>query len=92
MEKLTASEVAVELGVSVYTVKRWYKWYEAEDVNKLNELTKEGMPGLPKYETMGATKWKIWNKDDIEQLKAFRDWMPHTKNGVMGGLNKKGEK
>ena len=61
MEKLTASQVANELGVSVYTLKRWYKWWETEDISKLNELVEKGMPELPIYETMGATKWKVWN-------------------------------
>lgn len=90
--KLTASQVAYQVGVSVYTIKRWYKWYEQEDVKKLNELTKQGMPTLPQYETIGATKWRYWNEEDIKQLKKFKEWVPHTRAGVMGDLNKKEDK
>lgn len=89
--KLTASQVAYKIGVSVYTIKRWYKWYEQEDVKKLNELAKQGMPELPQYETIGATKWRYWNEEDIKQLKKFKEWVPHTRGGVMGDLNKKEE-
>lgn len=92
MAKLTTTQIAIEVGVSVYTINRWYKWWNTEDVNKLNELVKNGMPSLPKYETIGTTNWKYWEKKDIEQLKAFKAWMPHTKNGIMGSLNKKEDK
>ena len=91
MAKLTASQVANELGVSVFTLKRWYYWLEQEDVNILNELVEKGMPELPRYETIGATKWKYWEDTDIEQLKKFREYIPHTRRGFMGSLNKKGE-
>ena len=84
MAKLTASQVAYQLGVSVYTIKRWYRWYESEDIRKLDELYKAGMPELPKYETIGATNWKYWEESDVEQLKKFKDFIPHTKNGFMG--------
>ena len=90
--KLTATQIAYEVGVSVYTIKRWYKWYEQEDVRKLNELTEKGMPTLPRYETIGATNWRYWDEDDIEQLKKFKEWVPHTRGGVMGDLNKKESK
>lgn len=90
--KLTASQVAAKLNISVYTLKRWYKWYEQEDVKKLNELVEKGMPTLPQYETIGATKWRYWNKEDVEQLRQFKEWVPHTRGGVMGSLNKKEDK
>ena len=92
MVRLTAGEVANKIGVSVYTLKRWYKWFEQEDVNKLNELVKNGMPELPRYETVGATNWKVWMEDDIEQLKKFKEFIPNTRAGFMGSLNKKEEK
>lgn len=89
MAKLTVTQVAYIVGVNAYTIKRWYQWWESEDVNRLNELVKNGMPSLPKYETVGATKWRYWDEEDVEQLKAFKEWMPHTRNGVMGILNRK---
>ena len=91
MARLTVSQVANILGISIYTIKRWYKWFETEDVKVLDELYKKGMPALPKYETIGATQWKFWNEDDIEQLKKFKEFIPHTRGGFMGSLNKKEE-
>ena len=88
----TASEMASKLGISVYTLKRWYKWYENEDVKVLDELYKKGMPELPKYQTIGPTKWKFWDVDAIEQLKKFKEFIPHTRGGFMGSVDKKGEK
>ena len=92
MAKLTVNQVAALIGKTAYTIKEWYKWYENEDIKRLNELTEQGMPPLPKYEVVGPTKWRYWEEEDIEQLKAFSDWMPHTRNGVMRSLNKKEEK
>ena len=92
MAKITASQMASALGVSIYTLKRWYTWYELEDSDKIQELIKKGMPDLPKYETIGATKWRYWEDKDIEQLKKFKEYMPNTRGGFMGILNKKGNK
>ena len=83
MAKLTMSQVANKIGVSVYTIKRWYKWLESEDVEKLAELVKNGMPVLPKYELVGATKWRYWDENDIEDIIKFKEWVPKTRNGVM---------
>lgn len=83
MAKLTMSQVANKIGVSVYTIKRWYKWLESEDVEKLAELVKKGMPVLPKYELVGATKWRYWDENDIEDIIKFKEWVPKTRNGVM---------
>lgn len=92
MAKLTTSQVALKLNVSVYTIKRWYKWFETEDPNKLAELVKQGMPLLPKYELIGNTYWRYWDEADLPKLQAFKDYIPHTKGGFMGSLNKKGNK
>lgn len=83
MAKLTMSQVANRTGVSVYTIKRWYKWLESEDVQKLAELVKNGMPVLPKYELVGATKWRYWDENDIEDIIKFKEWVPKTRSGVM---------
>ena len=92
MARLTASQVSALIGVSVYTLKRWYKWFETTDSETLQKLALEkGMPGLPAYDTIGATNWRYWNEEDMDQLREFKEWVPHTKNGVMGNLNKKKE-
>lgn len=91
MAKLTASQMAAEIGVSVYTLNRWYKWYNQVSKEKLDELKKKGMPRLPQFELIGSTNWKYWDSGVIEQLKAFKEWMPHTRAGVMSDINKKGK-
>lgn len=91
MGKLTASQVANKLEISAYTLKRWYKWYENEDPKKLEELFKKGMPRLPKYETIGATNWRYWNEQDLEQLEKFKNYIPNTRAGFMGSVYKKKE-
>lgn len=91
MAKLTASQVAVKIGVSVYTLKRWYKWYETEEKEKLDFLFKKGMPKLPAYETIGSTSWKYWDENDIPDLIEFKNYIPNTRRGFMGSLNKKKE-
>lgn len=90
----TASEMANKIGISVYTLKRWYKWYENTDAETLEELYKKGMPELPKYKTIGTNlKWKFWDETAIEQLIKFKEFVPHTRAGFMGKANnKKGAK
>ena len=91
MTKLTASQVSAKVGISVYTLKRWYKWYESLNVDELTNHIENGMPELPKYETIGNTAWRYWNDSDIVKIKKFKKWVPNTRAGVMGSLNKKGE-
>lgn len=91
MAKLTASQVAAKVNISVYTLKRWYKWYEGLNVDELSGYITNGMPELPAYETIGNTAWRYWNEEDVEKIIEFKDWVPHTRAGVMGSLSKKGE-
>jgi hypothetical protein len=88
MPKLTASQVAGMVGVSSYTIKRWYNWYENLSKEELKQLADNGMPILPNYETVGSTKWRYWEDADIQKIIEFKNWVPHTKNGI---FNKKGE-
>lgn len=85
MAKLTSSQVAARLEVSPYTVKRWYTFWEnleKTDIKKLNDLVKDGMPVLPKYEVAGSRGDRLWDEEDIEDLRTFKNWVPRTKNGV----------
>ena len=83
--KLTVSQVSALIGKSVYTIKRWYQWYEKLTLEELTNYIKNGMPELPKCETVGATQWRYWDEQDVEQIKKFSEWVPHTRNGVMRG-------
>lgn len=91
MAKLTTGQVANRLNISPYTLKRWYKFWESADVNELNELVKNGMPSLPAYEVFGNRGDRVWNEEDIEELKEFQKWIPATKNGIFSKYIKKGE-
>ena len=82
MVKLTASQVAAKLGVTAYTVKRWYEFYRDLDEEEIKELVENGMPRLPDYEIVGTRGDRIWDEEAIPVLEKFRDWVPHTKNGV----------
>ena len=83
MAKLTASQIASQIGVSVYTVKRWYDWYSKLTDAEIKELKeKHKMPELPECELVGATKWRYWDEKDVAGLIQFRDWVPNTRNGI----------
>lgn len=89
MAILTVNQVAAKINKTSYTIKKWYTWYENLTDQEKEELHKNGMPELPKCETVGPTKWRYWNEEDIPQLRKFSKWVPHTKNGVFS--KKKGE-
>lgn len=94
MAKLTTTQVAMKIGVTPYTIKRWYQFFDeikAYDVRELDKLVKDGMPILPEYETVGVRKDRIWDEEDIKDLKAFKEWVPHTKNGIFQKYKNKGE-
>lgn len=82
MGKLTINQVAVKVGKTSYTIKRWYSWYEKLSPEELESYKKQGMPELPKYETVGPTQWRYWEEEDIRQIKKFSKWVPRTKGGV----------
>lgn len=84
---LSINQVAVRVGKTAYTIKRWYNWYEKLTLEELEEYKKDGMPELPNYTALGPTKWRYWAEEDIPKLKKFSKWVPHTKSGVMA--NKK---
>lgn len=83
MSKLTSSQVAAKIGVTAYTVKRWYEFIRDLDEEEIEELVKTmNMPRLPQYEVAGSRGDRLWDEEALPALEAFRDWVPHTKNGV----------
>ena len=86
MPKLTASQVAAKVGVTAYTIKRWYDCIEKAPMDYLQKLVKEGMPVLPKFETVGSMGWRYWEESDIPALIEFKNWVPKTKNGIFKKL------
>lgn len=82
MVKLTASQVAAKVGVTAYTIKRWYKFIDETPMEELIKLQNEGMPILPEVEIAGTRGDRLWNDEDISKLVEFKNWVPHTKKGV----------
>ena len=83
MAKLTASQVANRIGVSVYTVKRWCDWYQSLTKDEIFILENSyKMPKLPECELVGATNWRYWDEKDIAALIEFKNWVPNTRNGL----------
>ena len=94
MRKLTSGEVARELNISPYTLKRWYAFWEEiqKDKEYFDILIGEGMPKLPEYLAVGNRKARIWNESDLNDLKIFQAWIPKTKNGIFAKVLNKEEK
>lgn len=90
---LTASQIAAKVGVTPYTIKRWYEFYTDLDEEEIEELHAQGMPLLPKYEVIQYNKRedKVWDLNDVELLIQFRDWVPPTKRGIFQKYKKEGE-
>ena len=81
--KLTATQIAAKIGVTSYTVKRWYEFYDDLTEEEKNELHVEhGMPLLPNYDEVGNRRDKIWDEVDVATLEEFKNWVPPTKNGI----------
>ena len=83
-KKNTASKVARELDISVVTLTNWYKWYKNDKFVK-----PENTPVLPEYEQSNPRAARYWSDEDIEQLKAFKAWVPKGRGGIMGCFNSK---
>lgn len=78
---LSISRAAIEVDVSVVTIKRWYKWWESESFEKPDDLH------LPPYQHMDRRKTKYFRKDDIVKLRAFKAALQTTHRGVMSEFN-----
>ena len=82
--RLTIVEVAVLLGVSTRSIENWYMFKRKVPDNEYAKI-------LPDFEQNGSRQTRYWKLSDVEQLKKFRDIIPHGKDGIMGIItNKKG--
>ena len=79
---LTASNVANRLNVSVKTLTNWYKWQADDSIEKPDEF-----PRLPSYFQTRSNGPRLWRECDMEQLFAFKQWVPKGRGGVMGAIN-----
>ena len=83
-KRLTATQVCYHLNISVITLNNWYGWYFSTDIEK-----PEDTPELPLYEQSGPRAPRYWRESDIPKLKAFQNWIPRGRGGVMGEYNSK---
>lgn len=82
--KLTATKISQHLDISVSTLNSWYAWYMNDDYEKPKDV-----PILPKYEQSGQRTIRYWDEKDIPILKAFQEWVPKGRGGLMGSHNAK---
>lgn len=80
-DQLTSANVANQVGVSSKTLMQWYKFYES-DLPKPKD-----MPKLPAYEQDYPRAPRYWYPKDVEQIIAFKEWIPRGKKGIMGEIN-----
>jgi len=82
--KFTVTQIANAVGVSGFTLKRWYNWYEDPTQEK-----PEGMPPLPKCEKVTHRNIRLWEEEAIPALIAFKNWVPKGCKGLMRDYTKK---
>ena len=81
-ELLTATEVCVLVGISIYTLNAWYKFKNIHPRHELAKLLPKPIQPNPR----GPRKWK---RADVEKLIEFKARRPRGRNGVMGELQPK---
>lgn len=83
MNELTATQVAYLVGVTEKTLSAWYKYINSD------EPKPKDMPKLPMYKQTSVRGKRTWNESDIEDIKRFKDWIPHGRNGCMGRISER---
>lgn len=78
---LSATKVIQQLDISARTLDSWYKFYNGPYEKP------EGMPELPEYTQTRPRGPRFWKQSDMPALKAFKEWIPKGRGGVMGRVN-----
>lgn len=79
---LSASQVCSKLNVSVKTLTNWYKWQADDSFEK-----PKNMPMLPEYYRTHNNGPRFWKKESVKELKAFQEFIPRGRSGIMGEFN-----
>lgn len=79
--KLSASQVANRLDISVNTLSNWYRW-KAQEID-----TPVSAPKLPQFTRDWVGGPRRWEESDLPALQAFKEWIPKGRAGVMGKTN-----
>lgn len=81
-EMVTATEVCVMVGISIYTLNTWYKFKKLHPKHELSKL-------LPKPVQANSRAPRLWKRSDVEGIMEFKSRRPKGRNGVMGDLQPK---
>lgn len=79
---LTATEVCVLVGISVYTLNNWYTFKRLHPRHELSKL-------LPKPIQANEKGPRYWKRSDVDSIMEFKARRPRGRNGVMGELQPK---
>ena len=84
-ELLTATEVCVLVGISIYTLNTWCKFKQVHPEHELAKL-------IPIPTQSNPRGPRLWKRSDVEKLMEFKSKRPRGRNGVMGELQPKGRR
>lgn len=79
MRLLSSTEVAFLVGIAPKTLEVWYRFKRENPDNEYALM-------LPAYKQDGANKPRYWKEEDIEKILAFKDAIPHGRNGLFGNI------
>lgn len=79
---LTLEEVALTIGVSIYTINVWYKFKRTNPENEIAQM-------LPDYVQNGGRQKRYWKESEIYKFLQFKENLPHGRNGIMGEVTQK---
>lgn len=79
---LSAHEVCVLVGCSIYTLNRWYKFKEE---NPDSPYSKK-LPEI-QYKDSGKRRPRYWKNSDIWKLIEFKTSIPKGCKGVLGSVS-----
>lgn len=79
---LNIQEVSIMVGVSIPTLRMWYKWKRENPDHDIAKL-------LPAYTEVGAHKAHYWAQEDVWKLIEFKTSIPQGRGGVMGSVTQR---
>ena len=85
MDKLTAAQVVVILGISENTLNFWYRFKREHPENEIAQL-------LPDYTKESEKSKRYWKRSDLDKLVRFQQALPKGRSGIMGGITQRYKK
>ena len=82
---LNLTEVAMILGVSVYTINNWYRFKKQNPDNDFAKM-------LPEPRQLTPHSIRLWKESDIKKFVKFQESIPRGRNGIMGDTTQPGRR